>query len=227
MRDSIRCQVEIRRGNSSTNTTQLVATTELPCASLSSVWTWLINDAIDDYVVWSTDEQVADVSQLIGTYLFNSGSVANRVHTGGATPIYGQYQLVVTEMRMDYCALRRTSNAGTSTGIVAFDSLNPWFEGCTNGADDNGNGMIDCADTLCASAENCKLPQNNCVTQKQCLQTCTSPVNAGNSLSWEAVCQSFCASKPIVCNALNSWSCTRSWIFSNLYSTATWNKSRL
>ena len=45
---------------------------------------------------------------------------------------------------MQYCALRRTNDAGTVTGTVTELSD---FEDCTNNEDDNGDGMIDCADT--------------------------------------------------------------------------------
>lgn len=36
MRDTIMCQIEIRRGNPSTSTTEVVATTEVPCATIAT-----------------------------------------------------------------------------------------------------------------------------------------------------------------------------------------------
>ncbi len=47
-------------------------------------------------------------------------------------------------MQFAYCANTRTTAAGTATG-----DTNPIssIELCTNGYDDNGNGLIDCADS--------------------------------------------------------------------------------
>jgi hypothetical protein len=79
----------------------------------------------------------------------DSKSAPTGTHTYAALPA-GHYYLVVQAF----------APAGQGPITVTLSTPNK-PEICNNGVDDNGNGLIDCAEASCANAPNCKLSQCN------------------------------------------------------------------
>ncbi len=81
------------------------------------------------------------------------------------------------------------------TGL-AFDPSQGEFE-CTNGADDDNDGKVDCADPDCSSAENCGGVDICCTGDPDAFSSCADPVafscvcnedTACCFLGWDSVC---------------------------------------
>jgi len=137
VRDTIQCYADIQRGAPGVWWTQLVKTEVVSCGMQSTVWVGLISGALSDFAPW------VSISETLGTYLFTPAQVTSWINYQN-TPSYGQYQLWVKKVDMNYCALRRINSLGTVTWSVTTLSD---FEDCTNNVDDNGDGVVDCADT--------------------------------------------------------------------------------
>lgn len=165
-RQSIMWQVEIKRGNPLWGT-QVVAVEQVPLAVQATAWIGLISGAIADFAPG------VSITQTVGTHLFTPTKVQWWVNYQN-TPSYGQYQLSVSGMNMDYCALRRTESIGTVSGTITELSD---FESCDNNEDDNGDWLIDCADTVRCNPTahpNCNPNQwwwGSCTTNNDCYDT--------------------------------------------------------
>jgi uncharacterized repeat protein (TIGR02543 family) len=116
-------------------------------AQFNTTSSLLIADAIKDFGYPNYPQWIS----LIWTKLVEPAQIEWWVNAWGS-PKYGQYLLRLPEINYSYCSLTRLG-AGTATGQT---NVLSYTENCSNNFDDNGNGLIDCADTVfCATAENC------------------------------------------------------------------------
>lgn len=170
-RSSILCTLDIMRGNAETGQPEVVTTVQVPCAQVATGS--LITSAIEKYAPWMS-------SRVAGSYAFTPTQVSSWVNSGW-TAIYGQYKIRLTDIWFSYCATRRESSVGTTTGQI--DTNQIIAELCDNTIDDNGNGFIDCADTYCAGATNCQAWWTvTTTTLGDCLTTTTCSAEQRNAL---------------------------------------------
>lgn len=141
-RDSIIWDLEIYRGW--TEWLESVGSVEdVKIAEFNTTSAWMITDAIKDF--W------AEWASLLWTHLVEPSQIETWVNNLG-TEKYGQYLMRLPEINYSYCAWSRT-NIWTATGHT---NVLTYTENCSNNFDDNGNGLVDCADTaFCATEENC------------------------------------------------------------------------
>lgn len=134
-----------------------VSNLSLTTTSQSIILTWN-NPASPD---WSGVKIVRKVG-LQPSQSINDGTP---VYTGAGSTFTDQ--TVVANITYTYTVFAFDTSFNYSQGAFASGKIlsPPVAEICANGADDDGNGKIDCADNACAASQQCKEPprtENNC-----------------------------------------------------------------